>query len=224
MNPKPEKLTEGVFTIGRSIATRNLVEGKKVYGEHLIKEDGAEYRLWDPTRSKVGAAIMKGMKQFSLQPGSRVLYLGAAEGTTISHISDIVGKDGLVFGVDISARSMTKFIYLCEQRPNLVPILADAEQPNTYQEHIERFSIDALFQDVSQKNQAEIFLKNARNFLKAGGNGYLAVKARSISSSEPVEKIVSDEVKKLEKELKILEILSLHPYEKEHAMVVCRKK
>ena len=164
------------------------------------------------------------MKEFQLHEGSKALYLGAAEGTTISHLSDIVGQSGAIFGVDISARSMRKFTYLCEKRPNLLPILADASQPMTYKEHISNFSIDTLFQDVSQHNQAEIFLKNARAYLKREGFGYLSLKARSINSRDAAEKIIKEESKKLENEFEITQILDLGPFEKEHAMIVCIKK
>jgi fibrillarin-like pre-rRNA processing protein len=218
----PRQISEGIFEINGQIATKNLVKGKKVYSEPLIEINGNEYRLWNPNRSKMGAAIKKGIPQKIIQE-SRILYLGAAEGTTISHLSDIASK-GIIFGVDISERSMRKFLYLCEQRKNLVPVLADASQPNTYKEHMPMFSMDLLIQDVSQKNQAEIFLRNARLFLKSNGYGYLSVKARSISSSESVEKIVQKEIAKLENEFEIISVVSLHPYEKEHAMVYCRKK
>ena len=224
MGFKVEEITPGVFRIGEKIATQNMVEGARVYAEELLRFEGREYRFWDANRSKTGAAIRKGLRELKIGKGSKILYLGAAEGTTISHISDIVGENGLIFGVDISARSMRKFIYLCEQRKNLVPILADASQPMTYKDNIPSFSIDALFQDVSQKNQAEIFLKNARTYLKAGGYGYLAIKARSINSTDSAEKIFNDEVKKLENEFEILQVISLEPFEKEHAMVVCKRK
>tara|TARA_Y100000310_G_scaffold327376_1_gene393637 strand:- start:6743 stop:7414 length:672 start_codon:yes stop_codon:yes gene_type:complete len=220
----PKQLLEGVYEIQSKLATVNLLPGKKVYGEELIHAEGKEFRLWNPNRSKVGASIKKGMKTIHIKKGSKVLYLGAAEGTTISHLSDIVEKEGTIFGVDISARSMRKFIYLCEQRPNMVPIMGDASQPNTYREYLNGFTIDALFQDVSQKNQAEIFLKNSRLYLKRDGHGFLSVKARSIDSSSSVEKIVETEAKKLENEFEILEIIPLHPFEKDHAMIHCIKK
>ncbi|MBI4210371.1 MAG: fibrillarin-like rRNA/tRNA 2'-O-methyltransferase [Candidatus Diapherotrites archaeon] len=218
------RIFDGVYRIGQNIATQNMVEGTSVYSEQRISFEGKEYRIWDPNRSKVGAAIRKGMKEFLIGEGSKVLYLGAAEGTTISHLSDIVGKSGVIFGVDISARSMRKFIYLCEKRPNIVPILGDASQPMTYKEHISGFSIDALVQDVSQKNQAEIFLKNARAYLKREGHGYLSIKARSISASESAESIFRQETKKMENEFEILETIPLEPFEKEHEMVVGKKK
>jgi len=221
---KPKKIVEGVYEFNSHMATINLIEGKKVYGEELLHAEGKEFRLWNPNRSKVAAALKKGMKTIHIKKGSKVLYLGAAEGTTISHLSDIVQKQGTIFGIDISARSMRKFIYLCEQRPNLVPIMGDANQPNTYREYLNGFTIDALFQDVSQKNQAEIFLKNSRLYLKRNGHGFLSVKARSINSSEPVEKLVNEEAKKLENEFEIIEVISLHPFEKDHAMIHCVKK
>ncbi|MFH1390745.1 MAG: fibrillarin-like rRNA/tRNA 2'-O-methyltransferase [Candidatus Diapherotrites archaeon] len=221
---KATELFDGVYEIQSKLATVNLLPGKKVYGEELITAEGKEFRLWNPARSKVGAAIKKGIKTIYIKKGSKVLYLGAAEGTTISHLSDIVEKEGTIFGVDISARSMRKFIYLCEQRSNMIPIMGDANQPNTYREYLNGFTIDALFQDVSQKNQAEIFLRNSRLYLKHGSHGFLSVKARSIDSSSPMENIVEAEAKKLENEFEVLEIISLQPFEKDHAMIHCIKK
>ena len=218
------KITDGVYSVGNSIATQNLAPGKSVYGEQLFKYGGKEYRFWDPSRSKVGAAIKKGMRNMAFGSGSKILYLGAAEGTTISHMSDIVGADGVIFGVDISARSMRKFIYLCEERPNIVPILADANSPMTYKEQLGGFTIDAIVQDVSQKNQAEILMRNCHAYLKAGGFAYLSLKVRSISSTDPVAVVVEEEAKKLEKEFEILEIINLEPYEKDHAMIVGKRK
>lgn len=42
-------------------------------------------------RSKLAAAILGGVDKIHMQPGSKVLYLGAASGTSVSHVSDIVG-------------------------------------------------------------------------------------------------------------------------------------
>ncbi len=62
---------------------------------HILfqEEDGTkiEYRVWNPFRSKLAAAILGGVDQIYMPPGSKVLYLGAASGTTVSHVSDIVG-------------------------------------------------------------------------------------------------------------------------------------
>ena len=78
------------------LLTRNLVPGDTVYNEKRITVDGEngekiEYRVWNPFRSKLGAAILGGVDQIHIKPGAKVLYLGAASGTTVSHVSDIVG-------------------------------------------------------------------------------------------------------------------------------------
>ncbi|KAH7945365.1 hypothetical protein HPB49_010023 [Dermacentor silvarum] len=89
---------EGVF-IARgkedALVTKNLVVGESVYGEKRVSveenEVKLEYRVWNPFRSKLAAAILGGVDQIHMPPGSKVLYLGAASGTTVSHVADIVG-------------------------------------------------------------------------------------------------------------------------------------
>ncbi len=219
-----KEIFPGVYEFGKFILTKNLTPGKKVYGEEHISIEGIEYRVWDPFRSKLGAAIKKGLREMPIKEGSIVLYLGAAEGTTISHVSDIVGKEGVVFGVDISARAMQKFIYLCEDRENIVPILADGNLPHSYKEAMSGYRPDVIFQDVSQKNQAQIFLKNSRMHLKMDGWGMLTVKARSISAQGSAKDLYAGETKQLENEFDLKEVISLEPFEKEHAMAVGRRK
>ncbi len=219
-----KEIFSGIFENEGKLFTKNLVPGKKVYGERLVLVNKKEFREWVPWRSKLGAAIKNGLKHVPLQNGSKVLYLGSSEGTTPSHVSDIIGKNGLLLGVDISERVMRKFIQLCEQRKNLVPILADANQPEQYAEHLEGQAVDLLFQDISQKNQAEIFNKNAKLFLKSGKPGLIALKAKSISQKESPEQVFRKEIKVLENEFKILQVLSLGPFEKDHAMVFGEKK
>lgn len=219
-----KKLFPGVYSFNKYILTKNIAKGKKVYGEELITLQGEEYRAWDPFRSKLAAAIKNGLKEFPIKQGSKILYLGSAEGTTISHLSDIVGEKGLIFGVDISARVMRKFIYLSEMRKNLVPILDDASIPANYSNYVKDFTIDVLYQDVSQKNQAEIFLKNSRMYLKRNGYGLLVIKVRSIDAAASSKKIIDAEVSKLEKEFKILQKIPLEPFDKEHTLVLCIRK
>src|SRR3989338_3174419 len=84
----------------RFLYTVNLVPGKKVYEEKLVQREGKEYREWNPRRSKLAAAILKGIGQIGVRPGLVVLYLGASSGTTPSHVSDILGKDGFMFALD----------------------------------------------------------------------------------------------------------------------------
>ena len=224
MDKKPKKLFNGIFLIYKKLATKNFVLGQRVYGEDLVQLSGEEYRFWNPNRSKIAAAIRNGLKKMPIKKGSTVLYLGCAEGTTVSHLSDIVEEDGVIFGIDISAKVMSKFLYLCNNRKNLVPILADAANPLTYKKDIEGVKIDVLFQDISQKNQVEIFLKNARMYLRKRSTCLLSLKARSISSVEDPKAIFKKEIEKLVKELNIKQVISLSPFEKAHVLIVCERK
>ncbi len=209
---------------GKHIFTENLCPGIKVYGEKLLKIRGKEFRQWDPRRSKCAAALHSGLKKLPLEAGSSVLYLGAAEATTASHFSDLAGKEGIIFAVDVSARVMPKLIEVSEQRENIIPVLADANRPELYLKDLGNEKVDLLYQDVSQKNQAEIFLKNARLFLKPKGFGLLAIKARSISQKMGIHEIFRKELKKLEPEFKLLELVLLKPFHPEHAMAFLQRK
>ncbi len=219
-----QQLFPQVFSGNNKIFTLNAVQGVSVYGERLLSENGKEFREWIPWRSKLGAAIKNGLREMPIKPGANVLYLGCAEGTTVSHISDIIGEKGFLFGVDVSARSMSEFIQLAEQRENIVPILADANKPEEYKKQLEGFVIEVLFQDISQKNQAEIFCKNAVAFLKKGAIGMLVIKAKSINQHKKTAEIVEEETRVLKQEFEILQIVPLAPFEKDHALVLCRKK
>ena len=101
-----KRLFEGVFEDDHGLLTRNLAPGKSVYGEELVSIDDAEYRVWNPYRSKLAAAMRNGLKKLDIRPETRVLYLGAASGTTVSHVSDIVGANGVVYAVELSYRPM----------------------------------------------------------------------------------------------------------------------
>jgi fibrillarin-like pre-rRNA processing protein len=215
---------EGIYENNNKLFTENLVQGQKVYGETLIKSQGKEFREWSPFRSKIAGAIKKGLKKFSLKKEEKVLYLGAAEGTTISHLSDIVGEKGIIIGIDISARVMHKLMFLSEQRKNIIPLLEDANHPENYSKDLKEQNFNFLYQDISQKNQAEIFCKNADNFLLRQGFAMLTIKAKSISQTIQVEEIFKQEKEKLKGRFKILQTLNLSPFDKEHLMIVCRKK
>lgn len=219
-----KQLFPGVFSFKGKILTKNLAPKQAVYGERLIKLKGIEYREWIPFRSKIGAAIKNGLKELPLFEGSNVLYLGIAEGTTASHVSDIVGKKGIVFGVDISEQTMKKLLLVCESRENIVPILADANKPEDYKEYLQDSKIDLIFQDVAQKNQVEIFKKNVDAFLSKDGFGMLALKAKSVSSSESTSKIFSEAEKEIKKSFEIIQSINLKPFEKDHMFYLLKKK
>ncbi|MBW3003591.1 fibrillarin-like rRNA/tRNA 2'-O-methyltransferase [Candidatus Woesearchaeota archaeon] len=205
----------------KSIFTRNLAPGKTVYAEKLVKIKGVEYREWNPRRSKLGAAIVKGIPTTGIKEDSIVLYLGAASGTTVSHVSDIVTK-GFVFAVDFAPRVVRDLVFVADERKNIAPILADANKPETYFHRVTQ--ADMVFQDIAQKNQTEIFLKNINMYLKDDGIAILALKARSVDVTKKPKAIFSQVKRELEKDLKLLDFRTLEPFEKDHCIFVCKKR
>ncbi|KAK6055728.1 rRNA 2'-O-methyltransferase fibrillarin domain protein, partial [Cooperia oncophora] len=119
-----------------ALATKNMVVGESVYGEKRVSvEEGTEkieYRVWNPFRSKLAAAMMAGLENVHVKPGTKLLYLGAASGTTVSHCSDIVGPEGIVYAVEFSHRSGRDLLNVAKKRPNIVPIVEDARHPHKY--------------------------------------------------------------------------------------------
>ncbi len=203
------------------IATKNLVLGQKVYGERIVKWEGEEYRIWNPRRSKLAAAIMNGLKNFPIKPGKSVLYLGIASGTTASHVSDIIGWEGKIFGIEFSPRVLRELVPIVEERRNIIPILGDAMKPEEYRALVTK--VDVIFEDVAQPTQAKILIDNAKAYLKSGGYGMIAVKSRSIDVTKEPEEVFKMVEKELSEYFEIVERISLEPYEKDHALFVVRK-
>ena len=207
----------------KKLATENLVPGNQVYREKLIVKKGIEYRLWDPFRSKLAAAIMNGLEEFPFKNKTTVLYLGASTGTTVSHISDIVGPSGIVFGVEHASRVARDFLdRVAAYRKNIIPILQDARKPKEY------FSVfgkvDVVYVDIAQPDQTKIALDNCKMYLKNQGYFFLVIKTRSIDVTKSPRKIVEEEAEKLKKDFNILQIIDLHPYDKDHAIVIAKLK
>lgn len=211
---------EGVYQIKSAFATLNADKGRKVYNEKLIKEDDKEYRLWDAFRSKLAAALKKGMKTFPFKKGSKILYLGASYGTTVSHLSDIV-DDGEIYAVEIAPQCMHDLIELAERRDNIIPIHGDARKPEEYEEVGEA---EIIYQDVAQPDQDDILLKNAKMFLKKDGIAMIAIKSQSIDVTKEPQQVFEEVLNKLEKEFEVLEKLKLDPFDKDHLFVVLRFK
>jgi len=207
------------------LLTKNFAVGDSVYGEKRISvEEGetkTEYRAWNPFRSKLAAAIVGGVGDIHMKPGSKVLYLGAASGTTVSHVSDIVGPEGLVYAVEFSHRSGRDLLNVAKKRTNIIPIIEDARHPHKYRMLVGM--VDVIFADVAQPDQARIVAVNAHSFLKNAGHVVISVKANCIDSTAEAEAVFADEVEKMKKEkIKPLEQLTLEPYERDHAVVVGR--
>ena len=209
-----------VFLKGDEVATRNLTPGISVYGEELITED-VEYRLWNPRRSKLSAAILNGLKNLDIKNDFEVLYLGASTGTTVSHISDIA-YDGKIYAIEFSPVTAKKLTRLSRQRPNIYPILGDATKPKEYMNIIGK--VDLVYCDVAQPTQSELFMKNMNLFARDNALGMLMLKARSIDVIQKPKKIFKQEEKKLkEKGFKIIEKVKLEPYEKDHMAFLVEK-
>jgi len=210
---------QGVYIINGSIATENLTPQIKVYGEKLIELDDREYRIWDPRRSKLAAAILNGMETFPFKKDSKVLYLGASAGTTPSHISDIA-SEGLVYCVEFSPRMMQKLVDLCGLRKNMIPILDDATKPRNYMPILQKVGV--VYCDVAQPKQSELFIDNMRLFLKSDGFGIIMIKSRSIDVAKSPKKVFKEEESKLKSSgFKIIEKIDLAPYERDHMAFVC---
>jgi fibrillarin-like pre-rRNA processing protein len=206
------------------LATRNLTPGRTVYGERLIRFKGVEYRVWDAFRSKLAAAILKGVQTVPIKPGHRVLYLGAASGTTASHVSDIVGEKGHVYCVEFASRSLRELVNnVCAYRLNMSPFLEDARFPEKYAMFIPG-KVDDIYCDVAQPEQAKILADNADVFLKESGWVMLAVKAQSIDVTMEPSEVYQREVKVLRSRgFEVEEVVRLEPYDKAHAMIVAQR-
>lgn len=210
------------------LATINLVPGESVYGEKRVsvegaaKEDGVttktEYRVWNPFRSKLAAGILGGVDSLFMRPGSKVLYLGAASGTSVSHVADLVGPTGAVYAVEFSHRSGRDLVNAATRRTNIVPIVEDARHPLKYRMLVPM--VDVIFADVAQPDQARIVALNARLFLKQGGGTLISIKASCIDSTAAPEAVFASEVQKLREEKFFpKEQLTLEPFERDHALV-----
>jgi len=198
------------------LLTKNLTPGVKFFGEKEIEG----HREFNASRSKLAAAILKNINFIPLKRGNTVLYLGAAQGQTASHVSDIVGKEGFVFALDFAPRVVRELVFVCEKRDNMAPILADANQPETYKDRVTK--VDVIYQDISQRNQVNILIKNAEMFLKKGGFAMIAIKARSIDVTKNPKEVFANVKMELEKKFRIIDYKILEPFQKAHCFFVCR--
>ena len=209
----------GVYKKNDKLFTRNpeVCKGVKVYNEQLISEDGNEYRSWNPFRSKLAAALLKGLK-VHIPVDAQILYLGAATGTTVSHLSDII-TNGTLYAVESSPVATMSLLKVSEKRTNIIPILADANHPERYQSIIP--PVDFIYQDISQRNQAEIFTRNNKAYGKPNGTGVIMVKARSIDVAlkpRQAYELVCDYLQT--QRFRILKTIDLAPFEKDHAAIL----
>jgi fibrillarin-like pre-rRNA processing protein len=206
------------------LATRNLTPGLTVYGERLIHVKDVEYRIWDAFRSKLAGGIIKGLKNVPIEQGTQILYLGAASGTTPSHISDIVGETGHVYCVEFASRSLRDLVNnVAAFRPNISPFLEDARKPEKYAVFIPG-KVDIIYCDVAQPEQAKLLADNADALLKPSGWVMLACKSQSIDVTLAPETVYRQEANILRNRgFDVKETVDLEPYDKAHAMIVAQR-
>jgi len=225
---EPHERFGGVFILrGKddALVSKNLVPGESVYNEKRVsvdnKETGdkTEYRVWNPFRSKLASAIVGGIENIYMKPGSKVLYLGAASGTTVSHVADLVGPEGAVYAVEFSKRSGRDLVNMAKKRTNVIPIIEDARHPQKYRMLVPM--VDVIFADVAQPDQARILGLNAAMFVKNRGHFVISIKASCVDSTKAPELVYAQEIEKLKEEkFRPVERISLEPYERDH-IVVC---
>ena len=186
-------------------------------GPPVGQEDtDGEWRVWDPHRSKLGAMIEHGMDT-GLSRSQTTLYLGAASGTTVSHVADVGGP---TYAVEFAARPLRDLLAVAAERPRLFPILKDARTPETYA-HVVEANVDMLIQDVATRGQARVALEN-RQFLADDGRLVLAVKARSEDVTRSPAAVFDDVVAALSPDYEVLERERLEPYHTDHLAVIAR--
>ncbi len=203
----------------RNVYLRNgILVTKSRYGSHYGERVFDGYREWIPWRSKLAAMILKGYT-LKLKGDERVLYLGAATGTTLSHLADIV-DEGVIYAVEYAAKPFEKLLELVRERNNIVPLMFDASKPKLYSGIVEK--VDLIYQDIAQRNQIEILEENARFFLKRGGEVLIMVKARSIDSTAEPEQVFKQVRRRMEERFEIIANDTLEPYHKDHVFIHAR--
>ena len=206
----PEGVERRQFGTTDALATR----GPPVYGEPTT--DG--WRLWDPDRSKLGAMLEMDVDT-GLQAGDSILYLGAANGTTVSHVADFAGP---TYAVEFAPRPARDLVSVAESRPNLFPLLADARRPKRYA-HVVESDLDAIIQDVATRGQARVAAENA-TFLRDDGRLIAAIKARSEDVTADPQTVFDSVREELAETYEILGEVRLEPFHVDHLGIVAEPR
>lgn len=193
---------------GRSVPT---TPGEPVGDEPTV--DGR--RVWRPEASKLAAVLDAGV-ELPLD-GARVLYLGAAAGTTASYVADVARA---TYCVEFARGPARRLLAIARQRPRMFPIVADARRPERYVPLVE--TVDLVYQDVATSGQAEVALANAR-FLRDDGVLCCCVKARSEDVAADPDAVFDDVADRIGEELDVARIVDLEPAFADHAAIVARR-
>jgi fibrillarin-like pre-rRNA processing protein len=205
---------------GRELYTRSARPGRAVYGEALRPFEDGEYREFDPWRSKLAAYILRDGPPPEIPRLRKLLYLGGAHGTTVSHLSDLLPQVPL-FVVEKSPMTFAALLALAKDRRWVHPILADAHLPERYRADVG--TVEFLYQDIAQRDQAAIFAENALACLRPHGEGVLMLKVRSVTQRRSVGQVIQETRRTLsEHGLEVTGQLSLAPFAREHIALTVR--
>ena len=200
--------------------TESLAGEASIYGERSLARREGRFRGIEPGRSKLGAALVRGLNDPLPRPGERWLYLGAASGTTASHVADLVGPSGAVYAVEMSVRPFLRLLRTAEAYPNLAPILADARVWEAYSGLVP--SVDGLYADIAQPDQVAILRENASEFLRRGGSVLFALKTASMGRERSPEEHLALAVRELRGEFTLAPPLRLDPFHRQHYFLAGR--
>ncbi len=199
------------------LATLTIGSPPPVYGERWSSCADGLLRVWDPVRSKLAAGIVRGWEGVLPAPGERWLYLGVASGTTASHLADLVGPNGRVYGVDKSIRPFAKFLDVAERFPNLLPVYGDARRPREFVGSVPL--VDGLYVDVAQPDQIEIVEENAREFLRTSGKFLLTLKTASMGRDRGAKEHLDRSVDRLKHRFDLDRPIGLDPFHRRHYLI-----
>jgi len=174
-----------------------------------------DWRAWRPGRSKLAAMLELGMDVRLGGADGTVLYLGAAAGTTASHVADAAGP---TYAVEFAPRPARDLVAVAADRDRLFPLLEDARRPGTYA-HVVEAGVDAVVQDVATRGQAAVAVRN-RRFLADDGRLLAAIKARSEDVTADPEAVFEAATADLREAYTVLESRRLDPYHADHLGVV----
>jgi fibrillarin-like pre-rRNA processing protein len=217
--PRLHRFTEGEKT---HLFTETLARPPSLYGERVRERPESSLRFFDPFRSKLAAALIRAPRLRPPAPGERWLYLGAAGGTTASHVADLVAPLGEVYAVEKSPRPSLRLLELAGRMTNLLPIFADAHQPAEYRALVP--PVDGLYLDVAQPDQARIAVENARMFLRPGGYLLLFLKTASLARDRSLELQLRSVERELATDFALEPPLPLAPFHRSHLLMAGRMR
>jgi fibrillarin-like pre-rRNA processing protein len=199
------------------LATLAVGAPPPVYGERWLPSRAGLLRAWDPVRSKLAAAILRGWDGPLPASRERWLYLGVASGTTASHVADLVGPEGRVYGVEKSVRPFARFLEVAERYPNLLPVFGDARRPREFLGSVP--VVDGLYVDVAQPDQVEIVEENVRLFLRTSGKLLIALKTSSMGRDRGAKGHLDRALGRLTERFEMDRPVGLDPFHRRHYLL-----